>query len=135
MNRKERRSAERQQRHQAAQTPDWIKAKLAARAAVMERISQQGISPQDLAREYDKGYKDGFMAAGVPITKGCYAAVCLAVHELFGFGKKRCVDVLRNIDERLIYMMDSQEYADKVLDEIGLEIRWADPMDRIAEKG
>lgn len=115
--------------------PEYVQRKIAARQATMERISQQGISPQDLKRECDKAFDRGFMLAAEPITKGCYAAVVLVLHELFGFGRERCMRVLRALDERLVLTMDGQEYADQVLSDIGVEIDFGEAIDRIVEKG
>jgi len=133
--REARREQARRDRRAALDIPEWKKREMAARSAAVERLSQQGISPKDLKAEYDRGFDEGFRAAAEPITKGCYAAVCLALKELYGFGSKRCMDVLRHIDEQLIYTMDGQEFADRVLDEMKLEIQFREPMDRIQEKG
>lgn len=128
------RAQERRDRRAALDVPEWKKRQIAARAATVERLSQQGISPRDLKKEYDRGFDEGFMAAAEPITKGCYAAVCLALKELHGFGHKRCLEVLRHIDDQLVYTMDGQELADKVLDEMGLEIHFREALDRVQEK-
>ena len=132
--REARREAERRERMSAADVPAWKVRQIAARAAATERLSQQGISPKDLKAEYDRGFDEGFMAAAEPITKGCYAAVCLALRELHGFGSKRCMAVLRHIDEHLVYTMDGQEMADRVLDEMGLTIMFKEAIDRVQEK-
>ena len=129
--REARREQRRQDAREAQQMPEWKRRQIAARAAAVERLSQQGISPKDLKAEYDKGFEEGFKAAAEPITKGCYAAVCLALKELHGFGKKRCMEVLRHIDEQLIYTMDGQEFADRVMDEMGLEIVFSEALDRV----
>lgn len=134
MGRKERREQERRERRDAV-LPEYVQRKIAARQATMERISQQGISPQDLKRECDKAFDRGFMLAAEPITKGCYAAVVLVLHELFGFGRERCMRVLRALDERLVLTMDGQEYADQVLSDIGVKIDFGEAIDRIVEKG
>ena len=129
-----RREMARRERHDAANVPEWKRRQIAARAATVERLSQQGISPRDLKEEYDKGYEDGFKAAAEPIIKGCYAAVCLALKELHGFGHEQCMAVLRHIDDQLIYTMDGQELAERVLDEMGLEIVMDEPLGRVQEK-
>ena len=132
--REARREMARRERREAANVPEWKRRQIAARAATVERLTQQGISPKDLKAEYDKGFEAGFKAAAEPITKGCYAAVCLALKELHGFGHKRCMEVLRHIDDQLIYTMDGQELADRVLDEMKLEILMNEPLDRVQEK-
>ena len=133
--REARREQAKRDRSEFADIPEWRKRQIAVRAAAMERISQQGISPQDLKAEYDKGFEEGFKAAAEPIIKGCYAAVCLALKELHGFGSTRCMKVLKHVDDQLAVTMDGQEYADKVLDEMKLEIRFNEGVDRIQPKG
>lgn len=133
--REAKREQERRNRREAVEIPEWKKKQIALRTATLERISKQGISPQDLKAEYDKGFEEGFRAAAEPITKGCYAAVCLALKELYGFGSGRCMKVLRYIDDQLISTMDGQEFADRVLDEMKLEIRFNEGVDRIQAKG
>ena len=49
-------------------------------------IEHNGITEKDLEESYEKGLRDGIHEAGLNITKCCYAAVCLALHDEFGFG-------------------------------------------------
>lgn len=68
------------------------------------------------------------------MVKSCYAAICLALHELHGFGKKRCRDVLNCVDAKLLETLTSAEAIDEVWRTIGLEINFSEPFDRITEK-
>ena len=129
--REARRDQERRDKRAINDVPEWKKRQIAARARLVERLSQQGITPEDVKREYDRGFEEGFKAAAEPITKGCYAAVCLALSEIFGFGRVRCRRVLQRIDEKLIYTMDGQEFADEVMAKMKLQIVFDEPMDRV----
>lgn len=102
-------------------------------AEIQKRFVQQGISPADLEAEYRKGYNAGWREAGYPIVKGCYAAVCLALHELHGFGHKRCHDVLAEIDRVMLYQLTTDEAIQEVWDKVGLKLIFDDPLERIAE--
>lgn len=128
-----RRELARREKREAQLVPDYIRRKVAATEAVRDRLMQNGITPEDLRREYDKGYKDGFLSAGEPVTKGCYAAVALALTECFGFGQKEIAMALQHIDEQLIYTMDGQDVADEVLQKAGIEILFTDPLQRVRE--
>ena len=99
----------------------------------LERIFQQGISLEDLKREYQYGYEDGHAAASPTTFKTCYAAAILALHELLGFGRKRCQRVLRRMDEMVMEYLGSQEIIDAVWDKIGLKLDFNEPLDRIQE--
>lgn len=97
----------------------------------MARLVQQGISPDDLKREYDRGWHDAFVAAGVPIVKACYAGICIALHERFGFGSKRLYETLQIVDEKIMFALNDQELVDEVLEKTGLQINFLEPFDRI----
>ena len=94
-----------------------------------------GITPEDLRKAEDKAYKDGFdegfKSASENIVRGIYAGICLALNDLYGFGKKRCCDVLKAIDDLIIYQLDSEESINAVFDRMGLRINFKDPIDRI----
>lgn len=99
----------------------------------MEKLQRNGITVADLKENYDKGYTDGFKAAGEPIVKGCYAAVCLALNDLHGFGQKRCAAVLRSVDEHMRYSLTSQETIEEVWQRMGLRLEFKEVFDRIVE--
>lgn len=68
------------------------------------------------------------------MVKSCYAAICLALHELYGFGRKRCLDTLNCVDAKLIDTLTSAEAIDEVWEKIGLQIDFSEAFDRISEK-
>lgn len=133
LNRAQRRKLARIEQREASAIPEYKKRQLAAKAAVLDRLSKNGITPQDLKAEYDKGFDEGFKRAAEPIIKGIYAGVCLALRELYGFGSKRCKDVLRLIDSKILYTLDGSELIEQVFDDIGLTINFNEPIDRIEE--
>lgn len=104
------------------------------RVAAVAKIQQNGITIKELKENYDRGFSDGFKAAGEPIVKGCFAAICLALHDKrFGFGKKRCCDVLNAVDQHLLYDLTSDEAIEQVWQEIGLKLDFKEAFDRIQE--
>lgn len=98
-----------------------------------KKLVKNGITADDLKRNYDTGFADGFKAAGEPIVKGCFAAVCLALNELHGFGKKRCYDVLSAVDRHMLYSLTTDEAIQEVWDKIGLQLLFDEPFDRVQE--
>lgn len=133
MNRAQRRALARIQRREVADLPEYKKREIAAKAALVERLSQNGITPDDLKREYDKGFDEGFRRAAEPVIRSIYAATCLALRELYGFGSKRCMDVLRRLDQKILFTLDGHELVDQVFRDIGLTINFKEPFDRIEE--
>lgn len=130
-----RRYKERDERRAIAEIPEWKRREIAARAAVTARMSVNGITPDDLRKAEDKAYKtgfdEGFKSASENIVRGIYAGICLALNDLHGFGKKRCCDVLKAVDDLIIYQLDSEESINEVFDRMGLRINFNDPLDRI----
>lgn len=102
----------------------------------LSSIQRNGITIEDLDRAAQEGYRDGNRIGAENTMKICYAAVALTLHERLGYGKKRCMDFLNAMDEKVIYSLDSAEAMQQVFDDIGLQLRFrGDPLDdRIIEK-
>ena len=103
----------------------------------LARIQRNGITVDDLARAGQEGYRDGAKNAAESTMRNIYAAVALVMHEKYGFGKKRCMDVLNAIDEKVMYALDGQEMTQQVFDDLGIRMTFdGDPLEeRITEKG
>lgn len=123
MNRQQRRNANKSKPAYLRESPEDIK----------KRMVKNGITPEDLKSNYDKGWHDGFKEAAEPIVKGCFAAICLALNDLHGFGTKRCMDVLNKVDEHLTYTLATDEAIEQVWKRIGLKLEFKEPFDRIKE--
>lgn len=101
----------------------------------MDALVKNGITIKDLEENYNKGYEAGFAVASGPVIKACYAAVCLALNELHGFGMKRCKDVLNLVDEKILFSLTSMETIEEVWQKIGLQIDFNEVVsDRIMER-
>ena len=102
-----------------------------------QRISKNGITIEDMHKAeedaYSKGVKDGKDGA----VKTVFAAICLTLHELHGFGKERCAKVLNDVYDKLQFTLTSQEAIQEVYDTIGLEISFAGDVteDAVTMKG
>ena len=103
------------------------------KVAEMDKLQCNGITVEHLKKNYEKGHADGFKDASDCIVKGCYAAVCLALNDLYGFGKKRCCDVLNAIDNHMAMTLVSEEAIEEVWQRMGLMIDFKEPFDRIFE--
>ncbi len=73
-----------------------------ARAKVCELIEQNGITLEDLDAAREQGRLEGFQQAGLPIIKSCYAGICLALHDEFGFGEERCYRSIKAVGAKLL---------------------------------
>lgn len=131
MNREQRREQKKAQRGKA-KPPQYLKLTKQER---MDALVKNGITIQDLEDNYNKGYEAGFAIASGPVIKTCYAAVCLALNELHGFGMKRCKDVLNLVDEKILFSLTSMETIEEVWQKIGLQIDFNEVVsDRITER-
>lgn len=138
MNRAERRRQAREDQREAAEMRASAYARAivrqdAARQKALERLSQNGITPEDLKAEYDKGYAKGFMEAGDSVLKSCFAAVCLALDDLYNFKSERCAKVLRAMDEHMTYTLTSAEAIEEVYKRMKLKLDFKEAFDRIQE--
>ena len=77
-----------------------------------EKLMKNGITPEDLKRSYENGYRHGFAEASPATFKIIYAAVCLTLNEMHGFGMKRCRDVLIAVDACVVDQLTSAEAID-----------------------
>lgn len=62
-----------------------------------------------------------------------YAAVLLAAHEEYGFGRTRAWRLIKRVDEIVCTALDSEEVIREVWERMGLEINFREGIDRIRE--
>lgn len=98
-----------------------------------EALFKNGITIDDLKKEFDNGYKAGFADAAPQTFKTIYAAICLTLNEKYGFGKKRCLDVLNSVDSLVINTLNSYEAIEDVYNKIGLKINFDETFERVEE--
>lgn len=105
-----------------------------AEAGRQKRIAgliQNGITPEDVRKEYDRGLKEGFSLATQNMVKSCYAAVILGLKKEFGFDDEQCYQALMAVDHKMMYAIEHFELSDQVLQETGLELMLDDPISRV----
>lgn len=86
---------------------------------------------RDLA--FDKGYRLGFKEAQAHTIKMTFAAVCLVLNRRYGYGQKRCYDVLTDIDKEMSPngQLTVRGAIDEVYEKIGLRLTFDDPFDPV----
>lgn len=84
---------------------------------------------------YQNGYTDGVRSACDYAMKTCYAAACLALHDLEGYGRVRNTRFLRLLDDYVVNSMTSDEILDDALEKCGVRINFKEAFsdDRITE--
>ena len=86
-----------------------------------QRINRNGITLEDLKMAEEQGRKDGVAMGAEETMLSCYAAVCLALHDLYGYDHDECIKVLKAADEKVVYALNTQELLDQMRDDIGIE--------------
>jgi hypothetical protein len=104
-------------------------------AAMMERIQKNGITIEDMHEIEVRAAKEGYDRGLEHGIRTSYAAICLALNELHGFGKQRCEAVLNAVDEKMVYTLTSEEAIQEVWDRMKLRINFKEPVpgERIVE--
>lgn len=127
-----RRMAEREQTRERRQqaidafwklTPEERAQRIADNEA-FKRISKNGITIEDMHKAEEDAYTKGIRDGKDGTIKTCFAAICLTLHELHGFGRERCSRVLNDVYEKLQFTLTTQDAIQEVYDTIGLQIRF-----------
>lgn len=111
--------------------PEAVKRRMEKVAEAGRRIAKNGLTLQDLDDAYQRGKEDGFKDSADNIIRTCYAGVCLALNELYGFGSKRCCDVLNKLDWHIVYSLTSEDAIKEVWERMKLSIDFKEAFDRI----
>ena len=135
MERRDRKEQDAQKMREFWALPESERNKLLKDNAAVKRIQQNGITMKDLNDEFDKGFNQGYRNGADNAIMTCYAGICLVLKDLHGFGKKRCVDVLRALDERILYSLTGIEAVEDVFKTMGITLHFEEtfPEDRVAE--
>lgn len=94
-------------------------------------IRKSGILEEELIKAQERGFREGFHQAGQEIVRCCYAGICIALHDEFGFGSERCYRAVKACDEKIKYALHHSELADELIKKAGLKIDWNEPFDRV----
>lgn len=124
------REATREKRQQAIEafwklTPEERQRRFADMEAV-NRIQRNGITIEDMYNAENDAYAKGIKVGKEATVRTCFAAICMTLHELYGFGKDRCSKVLNDVYDKLTMALTSEDAIQEVYDTIGLEIHFSD---------
>jgi len=105
-------------------------------AEARHALTVQKYTDHDLKAAADRGFAAGYQLAGLEIVKCMYAAVCLTLHEKFGFGEERLLRTLEDLDHKTWLCIEHHEITDQVYQEIGLRLDFDELSDRVTlQKG
>ena len=78
---------------------------------------------------WEEGREAGFKQAAMTTIQRTHGAILCAAHEIYGFGQERGIRLLNRMNHLLVEMLTDEELAQRVLDEIGVEIDWGQPIE------
>lgn len=109
-----------QRRAQRKQAPKWEKM---SKDQLMSRLTKNGITLEELKANFDLGQKAGIEAT----YKICFAAICLALNDLHGFGAVRCQRILERMQRYIIDSLSTAEAVEEVYERLRLTLDFGDP--------
>lgn len=145
-NRKDRREqerrdrAERKQQEAADKWAAWKAMSPEERAhfkqaqEAVDRIQRNGITIEELEQNYKLGYDAGVKDGCERTFETVFAAICLALHELHGFGSKRCMRVLNLVHDKTYYALSRQDIIDEVWATMKLRINFKNDVGEVVER-
>lgn len=108
-----------------ALSPEQRKA-IVAENESLKRLERNGITIEQVMEmetdAYNKGVRDGKDGTFQTI----FAAICLTLHEKYGFDGDKCQEVLNDVYEHACYSLTSAEIIREVMDSMGLELHFSD---------
>jgi len=94
-------------------------------------IFRNGITADDLKREFQKGYGAGWSDGREKLYKEVFAAICLVMGE--EYDSDDIIDFLHEVDNRTQVSIDANEDLDEVLERYGIKLNFRNALDRIEE--
>ena len=110
---------------------EWVRDGTAER---VRKLSQGGITHQDLEEYHKKGYEEGYLFASEAFFKQMYAAIAKELIDA-GNGTDEILQFLHNVDRRFSVIFDADDEIQEIFDTIGVRINVAEgnSIDRINE--
>lgn len=121
LNRAARRKQMREQMH------EWVRT---GQAEQVRRLTQNGITQEDLDECYNKGHADGFKAGTDKTLRTVYAGVVLELLDS-GNTEDEAISFLRNLDNRLVVSIDAREDIEEVFKKTGVRLMLKEDFDRV----
>lgn len=124
MNRAERRAESRRLQHEAETVAKYIAKHDAAKRVAMEKLERNGITAEDLRREYERGRKESIDALTDFTQKMMYCGFALALKREYKFGPERVLRTMRAADQIILEELTTPDIIDRVSRELGIEVRF-----------
>ncbi len=124
MGRADRRAKSRELEREARARAKLIEKRDAAKRAAMAKLERNGITADDLQREYERGKNESIADMTDFAMKMIYCGFALALKREFKFGPERVLRTLRTADQIILEELTTQDIIDRVSKELGIEVRF-----------
>lgn len=124
MGRADRRAESRELEREARARAKLIEKREAVKRAAMEKIARNGITVDDLKREYERGRNESITEMSDFAMKMIYCGFALALKREFKFGPERVLRTLRAADQIILEELTTDDIIDRVSRELGIEVRF-----------
>ena len=136
MNERENKKQQREQEvnRWLALSPEQRKA-IVAEDEQLRRLERNGITIEQVMEMENDAYRKGVKDGKDGTFSTIFAAICMTLHENYGFDCDKCKDVLNDVYERACYTLTSAEAIREVYDTMGLELHFSDDIqDEVVKK-
>ncbi|MBO7309519.1 MAG: hypothetical protein J6V38_07815 [Kiritimatiellae bacterium] len=123
-NRAGRRAESRRLQQEAEAEAKYLARRDAAKRAAMEKIARNGITIDDLKREYERGRNESITEVSEYAMKMIYCGFALALKREFKFGAERVLRTLRAADQIILEELTTEDIIDRVSRELGITVRF-----------
>lgn len=123
-NRAERRAEKRDLDREARAYAKRIVKRDAAKRAAIEKLERNGITIDDLKREYERGRNESVTEVSEFAMKMIYCGFALALKREFKFGPERVLRTLRAADQIILEELTTDDIIDRVSRELGISVRF-----------
>ena len=95
---------------------------------------RNGITLEDLQKQYDQGAKEGRRFAEDYAFKTIYAAFLITMIDGHGMGQDEAVELLREIDRQVVVCVENDDLTQEAFEKTGIELNWTEAIERIEER-
>lgn len=124
MNRAERRAESRRLSHEANVYARFITERTAVEKARNAKLERNGITAEDLEREYKRGRTEVVGCASDFAMKMIYCGFALALKREFDFDSDRILTAINAADWIIAEELTSEDIIDRVSRELGINVRF-----------
>ena len=124
MGRAERRAESRELEREARAYAKMLTKREAVKKAAMDKLERNGITAEDLRREYERGRKESVDDVSDFAMKMIYCGFALALKREFKFGPERVLRTLRAADQIILEELTTEDIIDRVSRELGISVRF-----------